>query len=298
MGDEGELQRLYAWVDEIPLSRPKRNFTRDFSDGVLVAEIVNHFCPKIVDIHNYSAANSTQQKMYNWNTLNQRPFKKLQMQVSKKDITDVCNCVPNAVEKVLRVLNAKISKFLSREQVLKGQEPLSAQDPVANPRGGAVSAEPRFAGGAPLPSRGGDTGAAPTHSSRWTDARAPPHSAAQRQPDFQQPQPYYQQPQPDYQQHQPDYQQQPMQQPQSAPRQQPGYPAGGGAGADRAAVDALELQRQVDTEILIEKEQTIQELRETVDILELKVKKLEQLVRIKDSKIHTMANKMAEAGLV
>ena len=79
---------------------------------------------------------------------------------------------------------------------------------------------------------------------------------------------------------------------------QPAYPAAAAAaGADRAAIDALELQRQVDTEILIEKEQTIQELRETVEILELKVKKLEQLVRIKDSKIHTMANKMSENGL-
>ena len=75
--DEGDLQRLYAWVDEIPLSRPKRNFTRDFSDGVLVAEIVQHFCPKIIDLHNFSPANATQQKVYNWNTLNQRPFKKL-----------------------------------------------------------------------------------------------------------------------------------------------------------------------------------------------------------------------------
>ena len=68
-------------------------------------------------------------------------------------------------------------------------------------------------------------------------------------------------------------------------------------GGNRAAIDALELQRQVDTEILIEKEQTIQELRETVEILELKVKKLEQLVRIKDSKIHAMHGKLVEAGL-
>ena len=35
--DDAELQRLYAWVDEIPLSRPKRNIARDFADGVLVA---------------------------------------------------------------------------------------------------------------------------------------------------------------------------------------------------------------------------------------------------------------------
>jgi hypothetical protein len=31
--DETELQHLYAWIDGIPLSRPKRNIGRDFSDG-------------------------------------------------------------------------------------------------------------------------------------------------------------------------------------------------------------------------------------------------------------------------
>ena len=31
--DEEEMQLIYNWVDEIPLSRPKRNIARDFSDG-------------------------------------------------------------------------------------------------------------------------------------------------------------------------------------------------------------------------------------------------------------------------
>lgn len=31
--DDETLQRLYTWVDEIPLSRPKRNIARDFSDA-------------------------------------------------------------------------------------------------------------------------------------------------------------------------------------------------------------------------------------------------------------------------
>lgn len=79
---EEEMQMIYNWVDEIPLSRPKRNIARDFSDGgkffstvfiliiVLVAEIVKHFVPHIVELHNYSAAHSVSQKSYNWNTLN------------------------------------------------------------------------------------------------------------------------------------------------------------------------------------------------------------------------------------
>lgn len=28
-----DLQKIYVWVDSIPLSRPKRNIARDFSDG-------------------------------------------------------------------------------------------------------------------------------------------------------------------------------------------------------------------------------------------------------------------------
>ena len=30
----------YRWIDQIPLSRPKRTLHRDFADGVLIAEIV------------------------------------------------------------------------------------------------------------------------------------------------------------------------------------------------------------------------------------------------------------------
>ena len=81
--NEEEMQEVYNWVDEIPLSRPKKNIARDFSDCgkfeiffilffpiVLVAEVVKHFLPNMIDLHNYSNAHSIQQKTYNWNTLN------------------------------------------------------------------------------------------------------------------------------------------------------------------------------------------------------------------------------------
>jgi hypothetical protein len=31
--DDQLLQDLYAWIDQIPLSRPKRRIEKDFSDG-------------------------------------------------------------------------------------------------------------------------------------------------------------------------------------------------------------------------------------------------------------------------
>jgi len=56
---------------------------------------------------------------------------------------------------------------------------------------------------------------------------------------------------------------------------------------------------EVDTEILVEKEHTIHELRETVMIMSEKIRKLEQLVRIKDTKIESLNSKIdrLERGL-
>jgi len=40
------------------------------SIAVLLAEVVHHYFPKYVELHNYSSANSVRQKLYNWSTLN------------------------------------------------------------------------------------------------------------------------------------------------------------------------------------------------------------------------------------
>lgn len=39
---------------------------------VMAAEVVKYFLPKLVDLHNYTPANSTQQKLSNWNVLNRQ----------------------------------------------------------------------------------------------------------------------------------------------------------------------------------------------------------------------------------
>jgi hypothetical protein len=32
-GSESDLVYIYEWVDSVPLTRPKKNIARDFSDG-------------------------------------------------------------------------------------------------------------------------------------------------------------------------------------------------------------------------------------------------------------------------
>ena len=40
-------------------------------------EVAHYFFPTRCDLHNYSSANSLDQKRYNWNTLNVKVLKKL-----------------------------------------------------------------------------------------------------------------------------------------------------------------------------------------------------------------------------
>ena len=88
-------------VDSINLSRSKKNINRDFSDGLLMAEVVHHYNPKLVSLHNYPASNSVHKKITNWNTLNTKIFKRIGIHLSKSEIEDLANSVPNIIECVL-----------------------------------------------------------------------------------------------------------------------------------------------------------------------------------------------------
>ena len=107
--DSSRLEMLYTWIDEVPLSRPKKSLTRDFSDGVMVAELLQHYLPKLVDMHNYSPANSSAQKMNNWGVLQRRVFSKLKFAVPEPVVRSICNCKPGVVELVLLQLKVCVS---------------------------------------------------------------------------------------------------------------------------------------------------------------------------------------------
>lgn len=99
--DEFQLEDLYEWVDQIPLSRKKRNLARDFSDAVLMAEVIHHFRPKLVDVRSYDQGLRVDTKIYNWKTLNGKVLKRLGMPLDTATISDLANAVPGAIESVL-----------------------------------------------------------------------------------------------------------------------------------------------------------------------------------------------------
>jgi hypothetical protein len=109
--DQTDIMYIYEWVDSIPLSRQKKNIARDFADGVMMAEMIKYHLPQLVEIHNYPQAHSSQQKLYNWNTLNSKVFKKLGFQLNKKEIESIISCQPLVIEGVLKKVYEKVRSY-------------------------------------------------------------------------------------------------------------------------------------------------------------------------------------------
>ena len=102
------LKEVYLWVDSFDLSRPKKNITRDFSDGQLIAEIIYHYLPKVVNLHSFVKANSRPNKLANWKVLQTKVFPKMAFNPSKADIKEIVDCKRMSVENFLSVLRAKL----------------------------------------------------------------------------------------------------------------------------------------------------------------------------------------------
>ena len=227
--NDNQLRSLYAWVDKIPLSRPKRNFSRDFSDGVLVAEVIAAYFPSLVELHNYPAANSTKQKLYNFETLNTKVLRRLGYVMTKKDMEDMVNCVPGKAESFLFGLQQRMAKY----------------EEDKNSRLNGSRKSPRSLRAASVGTMPGDSVATAEMATKSV-ASEPPAVRAKSEPSAQ-----------------------------SQTKPVAKKMDGG-------------LSKTVESELLREKEQQIKDLQEQVVLLELKVAKLEQLVRFKDSKIQKL----------
>ncbi|KAM8808649.1 sperm flagellar protein 1-like [Eudromia elegans] len=211
-GEEG-LRALYRWVDAIPLSRPKRNMARDFSDAVLAAEVVKFHFPALVELHSYVPASSTQQKLANWGHLNRTVLSKLGARVPEELVRGVVRCRPGLAEQVLVLLRQRIEERQRRRPA-----------PAAPQLGCSSRGKSRVRAG-PAPA-------------------SPP-----------------------------------------APRLSKGH-----HGAPQAAPGATACRPQ-----LAETEQALLLAQETIQILQAKVRRLEQLLRLKNIRIEDLSLRLREA---
>ncbi|XP_053921707.1 sperm flagellar protein 1 isoform X1 [Cuculus canorus] len=172
---------LYRWLDRVPLSRPRRNLTRDFSDGVLAAELVRFHFPALVQLHSFIPASATAQKLSNWGHLNRKVLPKLNFSIPEEVIQEIVQCRPGTVEQVLILLRQKIEEKQKEKRSKKaagpGQEPSvrAALEDVSYLETGC--SKPRIGGGCAVGSPGGVGRTTRPHGC----AQAPPEDATIRQ---------------------------------------------------------------------------------------------------------------------
>ncbi|CAF3531738.1 unnamed protein product [Rotaria sp. Silwood2] len=110
--DETLLEDLYIWIDSLPLSRPKKRIERDFSDGILIAEIIRYYLPDLIEMHNYTPANSLQQKKANWGILNKKVLSQFGLDLPDVIINGLSNGKPGLIEVLIFNLRLKIDEKL------------------------------------------------------------------------------------------------------------------------------------------------------------------------------------------
>ncbi|XP_056650733.1 sperm flagellar protein 1-like isoform X3 [Monodelphis domestica] len=96
--------------------------------SVMIAEIVKHFQPKLVEMHNYIPTSNTEQKLSNWSTLNRQVFPKLRFYVSEEDIRRVVISTPGAIESVLSTLRQKVEEKCQKKAAQESR--VNAKDPI------------------------------------------------------------------------------------------------------------------------------------------------------------------------
>ncbi|XP_018319144.1 sperm flagellar protein 1-like [Agrilus planipennis] len=105
-----DYEALYRWIDEFPISRHKRNISRDFSDAIPLVEMLKQIYPRLVELHNYTPRNSVALKVINWETLNKKVLSKIGVNLSKKMIDQLANSKPGLIEKVLNDIKQKVEE--------------------------------------------------------------------------------------------------------------------------------------------------------------------------------------------
>ncbi|XP_075248911.1 sperm flagellar protein 1-like isoform X4 [Convolutriloba macropyga] len=123
--DHEQFTLLLEWIDEMPLTRVKRNLNRDFSDAVLVAEVIHHqLCDskvfQLVEKHNYQSANSSENKKANWELLRHKVLRKLCLSVTDRDIQDFISAKDMAMERFLLKLRPCLDDYIKKRRMQQG----------------------------------------------------------------------------------------------------------------------------------------------------------------------------------
>jgi len=127
-----EQYDLLCWIDSIDFARKNKtlNMARDFSDGVLMAELISVYLPRSVDLGAFPRANAKSSKLDNWNRLVSTAFRKLGFKLDLQLMEDIVNSKKGAIERALfqlRPLIAAKNPTILNYRIGKAHEPVVEQ---------------------------------------------------------------------------------------------------------------------------------------------------------------------------
>jgi hypothetical protein len=152
---EEELPALYAWLDSVPLSRPRRSVARDFADGCLLAEVIAHYHPRLVELHNYSPASGAAGKLKNLEALERRVLRRLGAPAPPDALRAVALGEPGAAEALLKAVRGA----LAARAAARGAQ-AEAGGKAGGKAGGDADADAANTAGGLIPSHPGAAAAA------------------------------------------------------------------------------------------------------------------------------------------
>jgi hypothetical protein len=100
--------------------------------GLLIAEIIRYYLPDLIEMHNYTPANSLQQKKANWGILNKKALSHFGLDLPDVIIAGLSNGKPGLIEVLLFNLRLKIDEELELQQKLQQQQ-------ITSPRQSSLS---------------------------------------------------------------------------------------------------------------------------------------------------------------
>jgi hypothetical protein len=96
-----QMDEVYKWVDSFNLTQKKSLIQRDFSDGVMLYEILTQLFPKLLSQVKLQHFSCVSKKKENWLILNRIVFSKLNIKLSDKQIERLVSQEESYIEKFL-----------------------------------------------------------------------------------------------------------------------------------------------------------------------------------------------------
>ncbi|KAM4732063.1 spermatogenesis-associated protein 4 [Anableps anableps] len=90
-------REVIKWLQDLELSSYPMNLRRDFANGYLVAEILNHYYPRDISMYSYNKGVSFHAKQQNWSRI-QQFLQKKNLKLMKETVDGTIHCKLGAAE--------------------------------------------------------------------------------------------------------------------------------------------------------------------------------------------------------